>query len=375
MKKNQYKKFCSEIIFTGTSFLKKKAIIISTENKIIDIINCSKNDKILDGIICPGFINSHCHLELSYLKKHFYKIKDFKKFIYKIKSINRTQNLSYNDLLLIKKIDDKMYKNGINVCADIVNTEITRKIKQKSKIHYINFIEIFGLNNKLVNEKISNFYNLKRFFKHSYLTLHAPYSVCHLLLEKALKHASKNNIFSIHFLESNIENELFIEFQKFNLQKWEINNFTSSYSYQFIKKFPLNNNILLVHNTFLNYELYIDILKKFSNVYFVICPNSNLKLTKSLPPNFLLKNTERLCIGTDSILTNTSSLSIINEINTILNYYGNQIKLETLLRAATYNGAKALKVDNYYGSIELGKKPGLILLLKTSNGFTPKRLV
>ena len=53
--------------------IKEGVLQISDEGKVIDIIDHrSKIDfkklEIYEGILCPGFINAHCHLELSFLK-------------------------------------------------------------------------------------------------------------------------------------------------------------------------------------------------------------------------------------------------------------------------------------------------------------------
>ena len=50
-----------------------------------------------------------------------------------------------------------------------------------------------------------------------------------------------------------------------------------------------------------------------------------------------------------------------DEMKTIVKNY-NKIKFEKLLKWGTLNGAKALKIDKNYGSIETGKVPGLNLI-------------
>jgi imidazolonepropionase-like amidohydrolase len=54
-------------------------------------------------------------------------------------------------------------------------------------------------------------------------------------------------------------------------------------------------------------------------------------------------------------------LSIIEELKTLQLYFPS-ISLETLISWATINGAKALDEEIHFGSIEPGKKPGLVLL-------------
>jgi len=57
-------------------------------------------------------------------------------------------------------------------------------------------------------------------------------------------------------------------------------------------------------------------------------------------------------------------LNILEEIKTIVKDFP-QIKTETLLKWATINGAKALQMQHAIGSLEKGKKPGVILIENT----------
>jgi cytosine/adenosine deaminase-related metal-dependent hydrolase len=67
-----------------------------------------------------------------------------------------------------------------------------------------------------------------------------------------------------------------------------------------------------------------------------------------------------MTIGTDS-LTSNWQLSVLEELRTISKYQS-YVPFDTLLRWATINGAEALQFDGELGSLELGKKPGLLAL-------------
>jgi cytosine/adenosine deaminase-related metal-dependent hydrolase len=45
-----------------------------------------------EGILCPGFINTHCHLELSHLKNIIPKAKKLHGFISDIVQVRKLQN-------------------------------------------------------------------------------------------------------------------------------------------------------------------------------------------------------------------------------------------------------------------------------------------
>jgi cytosine/adenosine deaminase-related metal-dependent hydrolase len=65
-------------------------------------------------------------------------------------------------------------------------------------------------------------------------------------------------------------------------------------------------------------------------------------------------------MGTDSLASN-DQLCIFNEINVLKKHFP-FVQMEQLLQWATINGARALQIDDMYGSFEKGKKPGVLLL-------------
>jgi cytosine/adenosine deaminase-related metal-dependent hydrolase len=93
----------------------------------------------------------------------------------------------------------------------------------------------------------------------------------------------------------------------------------------------------------------------------VFCPNSNLYIENQLPPVFLFrKENLNICLGTDSLASN-HELSVLAEMITLQIHFP-EIKLEELVCWATLNGAKALKMENRFGSFEVGKNPGVNLI-------------
>jgi cytosine/adenosine deaminase-related metal-dependent hydrolase len=121
-----------------------------------------------------------------------------------------------------------------------------------------------------------------------------------------------------------------------------------------------SGNLILVHNTFIARDT-VRNLKERKNIYYCLCPNSNLYIENNLPPvNMLIEEGCEMVIGTDSLASNTT-LSILQELITLQHRFPD-LKIEELVSWATINGARALRSDDLFGTIEPGKKPGLLIL-------------
>lgn len=70
--------------------LKKGIIVVSDEGEILDLIdtggelNETSSMEYYNGILVPGFINAHCHVELSYMKNIINVADGLPDFIYQI---------------------------------------------------------------------------------------------------------------------------------------------------------------------------------------------------------------------------------------------------------------------------------------------------
>ena len=69
----------------------------------------------------------------------------------------------------------------------------------------------------------------------------------------------------------------------------------------------------------------------------------------------LRRRGETICVGTDSLASN-DSLSIVEELKAIPD-----VPLPELYAWATINGARALGMESDMGSVEVGKRCGLVL--------------
>jgi cytosine/adenosine deaminase-related metal-dependent hydrolase len=115
-------------------------------------------------------------------------------------------------------------------------------------------------------------------------------------------------------------------------------------------------------------------------VFWATCPNANLYIENRLPVyQYFLDTGAKVTIGTDS-LTSNWQLSILEEMKTIARFQS-YVTFDTLLRWATLNGAEALGFEQDFGSLEPGKKPGVLLLegmepaFRLTTGTSVRRLL
>jgi cytosine/adenosine deaminase-related metal-dependent hydrolase len=370
------KKISAHYIFPISSVPIKKGIIeLDDQGKIIRIIDPGKEQKeragveFYSGILVPGFINTHCHVELSHLKAKVPEHTGLHNFISQISKIR----IADDEIIqkAIKKADLEMQKNGIVAVGDISNTKHSIRIKKNSKITYHSFIELFSLNPEKAKAVFETGKGLQNEFLHNKLNAsivpHTPYSVSSKLFSKIMD--KNTGIISMHNQETASENELFISksgkiFNSLSQMGIDFSYFKATGKKSLesvIHYFPKKNKSLLVHNTFSD-EADIALANEyFEDVYWSFCPNANLYIENHLPdiPLFY-KLKQNGTIGTDSLASN-HQLSVLNELKTIQKEYP-QIPLTELFKWATLNGAKALGLSGELGSFEIDKKPGINLI-------------
>jgi len=353
--------------------LKNGILILDDNGYIIDIIDTkgnlieSENLEFYNGILVPGFINTHCHLELSHLKNVMPKHTGLPGFLLQLSKLR----VSEKDEIIsnIINADKEMQRNGIVAVGDVSNNELTFETKSKSKIKYHTFIEIFDINNN--TEEVLNYaYKLRETATEcnlsSSIVPHAPYTVSSTLFNKIFEISRESNsIISIHNQENQDENKLYInksgKFFESGIVpiNFEATGFNSLPS--IVKYLMTENNKILVHNTFTTEQDIKYANKYLTKLYWVICPNANLYIENKLPDiEMFIKNNQNITIGTDSLASN-NKLSILNELITISNKFPS-IPLELLLSWATINGAVSLNLNKFLGSFEKNKKPGVNLL-------------
>jgi len=372
-------KFTADRIYPVSSPPIDQGVIITDDTgTILSIEHRDQHDgaslEYYPGVLIPGFINTHCHLELSHMKG---KVDTGTGLIPFITQVVTKRNAAPEVITAaIENAESEMYAGGIVAVGDISNTTDTFLVKSSSRMRFYTFVELFDFLQDAGAEKAwadwSAVYQQLTPAKDSrkgYVP-HAPYSVSPSLFAIICAANSTDDCtISIHNQETPPENQLFLNktgdfidfYDKFGIQLDQFEpTGKSSIHYALQHLNPLQKN-LFVHNTLTTRED-IGIAQAWSDhTFWASCPNANLYIENRLPDysSFIATNA-RVTLGTDS-LTSNWQLSILEEMKTIARYQ-RYVPFETILQWATLNGAQALGFDDTLGSFEIGKKPGILRL-------------
>ncbi len=318
------------------------------------------------GIIIPGMVNAHCHLEVSHLRGLIPEGTGISGFVSKLNAIRHS---SEDEILhAAADADRAMYDQGIAAVGDISNVGLTLDVKRNSKLKYHTFIEIFGFDAAMCATRFKHGLQVATAFEEAGLAYslspHAPYSVGEVIWDLLARETSLTGRISMHHDESHEERELLDQgtgrlAESFNRSGFDISSLPAEASdvFRLLGKYLPESEWILVHNT---------VMKKIPSsyhikpgVYWVLCPRSNRYIENLLPDIKAFADSGlTVCLGTDSLASN-HSLSVIEEMKTIFEAAPG-LAFDTVLGWATINGARALGLDNELGTIAKGKKPGLV---------------
>lgn len=392
-----YHKFQSTQLFTGTEMLGPDAVLITDEQgniaDIIEATDAGDDIQVFNGVLSPGFINCHCHLELSHMRGLIPEQTGLVDFVCKV--VNERHWGEEAILDAIRQAEDEMLANGIVAVGDICNNLLTLQQKKLQRLRYYNFIEISGWLPSVAQsrfEKSLEFYEalggsqkskVKSQKGNISLSPHAPYSVSDDLWQ-LMGPYFENNTVTIHNQETDFEDTLFQKgtgdftrmYGMLNMDNSFFNPTGKSSLQSYFHQLERAKQVLLVHNTFtkekdLNF-VSEELKVRSQELFFCVCINANQYIEKAIPPiDLFRKNNGKLVVGTDSLASNWH-LSVLDELKTI-NQYFPAIPLNELLQWATINGAKALQMDDQLGSFDIGKKPGILIINQLENTQITKK--
>ena len=354
------RKIASNWLWTPEGFLRRPLVTLDDGGRILDVRTCDDPDRepfteFHAGLLTPGFVNAHCHLELSALRGRIPEGCGFAGFA---RAMGEVRGLAGEEerRAAIAAADAEMTRGGIVAVGDIANGEAAFDVKSAGRIAYRTFAEFFGLRMMVAD-------SLRPLLRHprTSLTPHSVYSVQDAPFRALC--AEGTAPLSIHFMESPAEAELFAG--RGPLHEWYARaGFACDFLHygspaeRLVRSIPAERPLILVHACCVGEEEVRRILAHFTApVYWCLCPRSNRYISRLAPPVALLRSLgARICLGTDSLASNRS-LSLLDELRAL-----GGIPLRESLRWATLGGAEALGLDDALGTVAPGKRPGLNLL-------------
>lgn len=388
----------AEYVYTsGASGVIKNGYVEFDEadGTIVSVGECSADEQITPGALTPGFVNGHCHIELSHLHGKFRKGTGMAGFI---DQINELRDWAGRDekVRLTRYWMDKMWADGVSAMADISNDDSSFDVKKSHDMYTRTFLEVFGSEPHMCEGVMEEVTALNATADQAGIdaapTPHSCYTMSPELLSASAAAGLAKGFLSYHSQESQEEEDLLrtgsgamYENRRRSGMSTPPVTGESSLKY-FIGRLadampaPYGQQILLVHNVCLKQDD-IDAAKKvMNNVYWAVCPLSNIFIHNALPPIDLMReNGLAITVGTDSLSSN-DDLSMIKEIACLHENFSH-VPMNEIFTWACLNGARFLKKDGVLGTIALGKRPGIVLVKaldadgNVTNNSTSERLV
>jgi aminodeoxyfutalosine deaminase len=380
------------LIHNGYQFLPERSVIeMGDDGTIIAIHDSLVREDVIhhQGLLCPGFVNVHCHLELSHLKDIMPEKTGLIPFLQKVplyrteftdEQIKAARHEAYHELLA----------NGVVAVGDISNIEDTLDLRQLDKLHMHTFVECIGFTESHAKQRVDesitvyNSYAAQetgtKMLRQS-IVPHAPYSVAPSVF--AMIDAQRpGSIISIHNQESVAENEYYQN--KTGAVKDLLAGFGIDDSFftpsgktsvkTYINWLSPQRSCIFVHNTYTSLEDVQVATHHFEQSFWCLCPNANLYIENTLPDVKMLHDADvMICIGTDSLASN-HQLCILSELYTLKEHFP-AMDWQNLLQWGTINGAKALEMQHLLGSIEPGKQPGIVNITQMQSKPEVRRVI
>ena len=328
-------------------------------------LNDENIDKVIDAtgkIVMPGLINTHSHIPMSifretvdglcmqdWLEKKIWPMED------KLtdEDVYYASMLSYLEMIETGSttINDMYYmtENSIKAAIDTgIRLQTTRTLTELEE-------NVDG------ERRILELNELLKKYKDKYenitfnLGIHGLYTANRNYIKKCVEIAKRENLMiHMHFCENNKEVQ---DIEKIYHEK----------PIDVLEKEFANHNLLLAHCVKLT-NTDISRIAKMGNISVAHCPVSNLKLGCGIANiNEMIKNGINICLGTDG-QGSGSNLDMFEtmKFSALLQKGSNEdasiFSAYDVIKMATINGAKALKLENEIGSIDVGKKADIIII-------------
>ena len=140
------KRFTAQYVYTLAGEPLSHAFVeVEEDGTVVRTGLCPQDETVDEGILCPGFVNAHCHVELSHLKGKFRKGTGMAGFIDQINAL-RDSSTPEDKLRALTRAMDGLWAQGVQAMADISNCADSFQVKAAHPMYTRSFLEVFGAN-------------------------------------------------------------------------------------------------------------------------------------------------------------------------------------------------------------------------------------
>ena len=373
------KRFTAEYVYTLAGEPLRHAFVeVEDDGTVVRTGVCPAGEAVEAGILCPGFVNAHCHVELSYMKGLFKKGTGMAGFIDQINELRDTSSME-DKVAALQEQMDQMWAHGVQAMADISNCADSFAVKAAHPMYTRTFLEVFGAQPSECNQVMAGVRKLQEqahgFGLDAAPTPHSCYTMSPELVSASSAAGLEDGFLSFHSEESDQEEQMMMHGSGPMWDNRVANGIptppvtgTTSLEY-FLQRLraaglpePVQGHVLLVHECCLTPEGAASAKKALAQPFLAICPLSNLFIHNTLPPISVMRESGiPICVGTDSLSSN-DQLDMVAELLCLQQAFP-EVSLQELLTWACLNGARFLGKEDVMGSLEAGKKPGVVRII------------
>jgi aminodeoxyfutalosine deaminase len=382
-------------IFVGDGeSIRHGTLVIDAQGNILDL---GKSDEVFprstgakqemyQGLLMPGMINAHTHIELSAMRGKVAGGQGFFPWVQQLLQARR-QVFEDDELAAIEQACQEIVASGTIAVADITNS--LRAVHPMARAGLCGWVfhEIFGYHEEPTLAKLNNFSNDREQTVGTWPTpklhyapaVHTLYTTHPTVIRSVLDRVHEKHLrTSLHLAEHEAEQEflqhgtgpvvsfarqLGVELDTQLVPKQRAVAYAKSLGF-------LNPSSMVVHVTSAIAEELEFIAQSGTKV--VLCPRSNLYIQLRLPPlPAILQAGIMPALGTDSLASNTT-LDVMAEAKALLERFPT-VDAAVLLNMVTSAGADALGCTKL-GRFRVGNQPGVLHVEgKVPPGTSPLR--